>query len=116
MRAIIQVQAPGGLIFGGAYVRNFTVSRRKMTSDEIVLEKPMVIKLFFLPVLVYRKSLFIISKCCNACRRVKRFQIAYANLLVFSKHYFEVRVLCFVLNGTLGDLLHKLFTFIHVIL
>ena len=32
---------------GGAYFRNFTVSRRKMTSDEIVLEKPMVIKLFF---------------------------------------------------------------------
>ena len=36
-------------------------------------------------------------------------------LLVFSKHYFEVRVLCFVLNGTLGDLLYKLFSFIHVI-
>ena len=51
-----------GLIHGGAYLRNFTVSRRKMTSDEIVLEKPMVIKLFFLPVLVYTKSLFIISK------------------------------------------------------
>ena len=42
-------------------------------------------------------------------------QIAYANLLVFSKHYFEVRVLCFVLSGTLGDLLYKLFIFIHVI-
>ena len=51
-----------GIIHGGAYFRNFTVSRRKMTCDEIVLEKPMVIKLFFLPVLVYRKSLFIISK------------------------------------------------------
>ena len=51
-----------GLIHGGAYFQNFTVSRPKMTSDEIVLEKPMVIKLFFLPVLVYRKSLFIISK------------------------------------------------------
>ena len=25
LRAIFQVQAPGGLIFGGAYVRNFTV-------------------------------------------------------------------------------------------
>ena len=87
-----------------------------MTCDEIVLEKPMVIKLFFLRVLVYKKSLFIIStKCCNACRRVKRFQIAYANLLVFSKHYFEVRVLCFVLNGTLEDLLYKLFSLIHVI-
>ena len=47
---------------GGAYFRNFTVSRRKMTCDEIVLEKPMVITLFFLRVLVYRKSLFIISK------------------------------------------------------
>ena len=52
----------GGLIHGGAYFRNFTVSRRKMTCDEIVLEKPMVIMLFFLRVLVYRKSLFIISK------------------------------------------------------
>ena len=37
----------GGLLFGGAYFRNFTVTRRKMTSDAIVLEKPMVIKLFF---------------------------------------------------------------------
>ena len=52
----------GGLIHGGAYFRNFTVSRRKMTCNEIVLEKPMVIMLFFLRVLVYRKSLFIISK------------------------------------------------------
>ena len=25
LRAIFQVQAPGGLIFGGAYFRNFTV-------------------------------------------------------------------------------------------
>ena len=49
-------------IHGGAYFRNFTVSRRKMTCDEIVLEKPMVMMLFFLRVLVYRKSLFIISK------------------------------------------------------
>ena len=105
-----------GIIFGGTYFRNFTVSRRKMTCNEIVLEKPMVIKLFFVRVLVYKKSLFIIStKCCNACRRVKRFQIAYANLLVFSKHYFEVRVLCFVLNGTLEDLLYKLFSLIDVI-
>ena len=46
---------------------------------------------------------------------IKRFQVAYANLLVFSKHYFEVRVLCFVLNGTLEDLLYKLFSLIDVI-
>ena len=52
----------GAYTWGGAYFRNFTVSRRKMTCDEIVLEKPMVIKLFFLPVLVYRKSVFIIGK------------------------------------------------------
>ena len=26
LRAIFQVQAPGGLIFGGAYFRNFTVT------------------------------------------------------------------------------------------
>ena len=29
-----QVQAPGGLIFGGAYFRNFTVSRQISTSLE----------------------------------------------------------------------------------
>ena len=28
LRAIFQVQASGGLIFGGAYFRNFTVSMR----------------------------------------------------------------------------------------
>ena len=37
-----------GLTHGGACFRNFTVSRRKMTCDKIVLEKPMVIKLFLL--------------------------------------------------------------------
>ena len=35
---------------------------------------------------------------------LKRFQITYANLLIFLKQNFEVSVLCFALNGTLGDL------------
>ena len=37
--AIFQVQAPGGLIFGGAYFRNFTVSvfvYRSLQSDESI--------------------------------------------------------------------------------
>ena len=62
--------------------------------------------LFCLRVLVI-KALFIF---CEKLRCVKKYQelsnyVCKLNLLVFLKHNFEVSILCFAWNGTLGDLL-----------
>ena len=64
-----------------------------------------MIIMLFLRVLA-RKSLFIFTEKVAMLVKVslKRFQITYANLLIFLKQNFEVSVLCFALNGTLGDL------------
>ena len=61
-----------------------------------------MIIMFFLRVLA-RESLFIFTEKVAMLVKVslKRFQITYANLLIFLKQNFEVSVLCFALNGTL---------------
>ena len=73
-------------------------------NDEMVSDKPTVIMLFFCVFWLECRFLNVV-KSCDACS-IKRFQIPYANLLVFLKHNFEVAVLCFALNGTLEDLLN----------
>ena len=47
LRAIFQVQAPGGLIFGGAYFRNFTVLVKEIYYSRHVKSALLLLFLYF---------------------------------------------------------------------